>query len=310
MIHNFSEIKEQNALIEKELQALKTEYLKPQMSEAQLQKLYNTIEEAKTMENKKHTPSILIKFATTAAVLISAFIILPNISGDIAHAMEQIPIIGQLVEVVTFRNYNYETDRQMADIDVPEIKVGDVPQSSDVQEKLERTAEEINAEIQNITDDLIKEFETNLETEGGYQDVIVKSEILATTQDYFTLKLICYQGAGSGYEWNYFYTIDLNTGERLKLKDIFKAGTDYITPISENIKLQMQEQMAADENVIYWLNSDIEEWDFKSITDETSFYLNEKDHVVIGFNEGDVAPMYMGTVEFEIPAEVLQDIRR
>ena len=29
-----------------------------------------------------------------------------------------------------------------------------------------------------------------------------------------------------------------------------------------------------------------------------------------GFNEGDVAPMYMGTVEFEIPAEVLSAIRK
>ncbi len=224
--------------------------------------------------------------------------------------MEQIPIIGQLVDVVTFRNYTYETNRQMADINVPEIKVNDLTENSDVQEKLDRTAAEINAEIQSITDNLIKEFESNLKDDWGYQDIMVKSEVLATTPDYFTLKLICYQGAGSGYQWNYFYTIDLNTGERLKLKDIFKEGADYITPISENIKQQMQEQMDADEMVYYWLNDDIEEWNFKSITDETSFYLNEKDHVVIGFNEGDVAPMYMGTVEFEIPAEVLSDIRK
>lgn len=43
---------------------------------------------------------------------------------------------------------------------------------------------------------------------------------------------------------------------------------------------------------------------------DVSFYLNEKNNVVIGFNEGDVAPMYMGTVEFEIPAEVLENIRK
>ena len=87
-------------------------------------------------------------------------------------------------------------------------------------------------------------------------------------------------------------------------------GADYITPISENIKQQMQAQMDADENVYYWLNDEIEEWNFKAITDETSFYLNENGNVVIGFNEGDVAPMYMGTVEFEIPAEVLSSIRK
>ncbi len=178
-----------------------------------------------------------------------------------------------------------------------------------MQEKLEQTADEINAEIQEITDRLVEEFEANIDEEG-YQDVTVKSEVLATTADYFTLKLICFQAAGSGYQWNYYYTIDLKTGERLRMKDLFIEGADYITAISENIKEQMQAQMDADENVYYWLHDEIEEWNFKAITDETSFYLNEKGNMVIGFNEGDVAPMYMGAVEFEIPAEVLADIRK
>lgn len=187
--------------------------------------------------------------------------------------MEQIPIIGPLVEVVTFRDYEYETERNKADIEVPEIKPVEIESNGaedrEVQEKLDKTAEEINAEIQKITDDLIQEFEANLDEEMGHQDLLVKSEILTTTPEYFTLKLICYQGAGSGYEWNYFYTIDLNTGERLKLKDIFVEGADYITPISENIKEQMRAQMEADENVYYWLDDEIEEWNFKAITEET-----------------------------------------
>lgn len=252
-----------------------------------------------------------IRFAVAAAAVVAGlFVILPNTSGTIAHAMEQIPIIGQLVKVVTFRDYEYESDRNMADIEVPEIKPEEQLADSTLQENIDRTTAEINAEIQSITDELIAEFEKNLDEEMGYQDVVVKSEVLATTPEYFTLKLICYQGAGSGYQWNYFYTIDLNTGERLQLKDIFEEGADYITPISENIKVQMQERMDADESVYYWLNDEIEEWNFKAITDETSFYLNERGNVVIGFNEGDVAPMYMGTVEFEIPADVLDGIRK
>lgn len=281
------------------------------MTKAQEEQIYEKIREAKQMDTGIKKQSALIKFLpVAAAAVIGIFIILPNTSATIAHAMEQIPVIGSLVKVVTFRDYEYESDRNMADIEVPEIKPELATQDNALQENLDRTTAEINAEIQTITDNLIKEFEDNLKSEGGYQDVVVKSEVLATTPDYFTLKLICYQGAGSGYQWNYFYTIDLKTGERLKLKDIFKEGADYITPISENIKLQMQERMDADENVYYWLNDEIEEWNFKAITDETSFYLNEKGNVVIGFNEGDVAPMYMGTVEFEIPADVLDGIRK
>ncbi len=311
MTYNFPEAKEENVLLEKELQALRNEYRKQEMPKAQIEQLCKKMKEAKNVEKNRRR---IIKTAAAAAVIAGIFVVLPNTSAAVAHAMEQIPVLGRLVEVVTFRNYEYETERNRADIEVPEIKPVETGEStadnSGVQEKLDRTTEEINAEIQKITDDLIREFETNLDEEMGRQDVIVKSEVLATTQDYFTLKLICYQGAGSGYQWNYFYTIDFNTGERLKLKDIFVEGADYITPISENIKEQMREQMAADENVYYWLDDEIEEWNFKAITDETSFYLNEKGNVVIGFNEGDVAPMYMGTVEFEIPGEVLAGIRK
>ena len=302
---------EKNDLLERELHILRKEYEKHRMTDFQVRQLQEKIREAKEMDqnNKNHTGKIRIAVAS-AAVAAGLFVILPNTSGTIAHAMEQIPIIGQLVRVVTFRDYEYEGDRNMADIEVPEIKPEEQLEDSTLQENIDRTTAEINAEIQSITDDLIAEFEKNLDEEMGYQDVVVKSEVLTTTPDYFTLKLICYQGAGSGYQWNYYYTIDLNTGERLQLKDIFKEGADYITPISEDIKRQMQERMDADENVHYWLNDEIEEWNLKAITDETSFYLNERGNVVIGFNEGDVAPMYMGTVEFEIPAEVLDGIRK
>ena len=73
----------------------------------------------------------------------------------------------------------------------------------------------------------------------------------------------------------------------------------------------MAEQMAADENVYYWLNEqDVPEWNFKQISEDQDFYISEEGTLVICFNEGDVAPMYMGAVEFEIPAEVLNDIRK
>ena len=82
-----------------------------------------------------------------------------------------------------------------------------------------------------------------------------------------------------------------------------------MTPISENIISQMREKMAEDEMNMYWLDDEIEELNFKAIKEDQSFYLDENGNVVISFNEGDVAPMYMGVVEFTIPNEVISDIR-
>lgn len=309
----------------KQIDSLKSEYENVSMSQEQVEEMRRRMERAK-QEKARAGRSKVKKTAAAAAAAVAVFIALPNLSADIAYAMSNVPILGSLVQVVTFRDYRYEGDRNNADITVPElipgenVAVSDTEQAkegaaaaadSEVKENLEKSTAEINAEIQAITGELVDEFERNLEEEWGYQDVIVSNEVIATTEQYFTLKLSCYQGAGSGYQWNYFYTIDLKTGERLQLKDLFVDGADYITPISEDIKRQMREQMAADENVAYWVDDiEIQEWAFTAITDETSFYVNEKGNIVISFNEGDVAPMYMGVVEFEIPAEITAEIRR
>ena len=73
----------------------------------------------------------------------------------------------------------------------------------------------------------------------------------------------------------------------------------------------LQQQMAEDDGKMYWVdNAEVPEWNFDKITDETSFYLDSDGHLVICFNEGDVAPMYMGCVQFVIPDEVVADIRK
>lgn len=306
-IINYKDFKEPS---EDELKSLQKEYLEPRMSEEQLNRLKLKMEEAKRENRKDRNRTRVTRLAATAAALVIAFIALPNMSPQIAYAMEKIPVIGQFVKVVTFRDYEYEDEQHRADVEIPELVVETEPQEAQPEEILENTTDEINAEIQELTNELLNEFTNHMREELGYKELIVKSEVLVTTQEYFTLKLSCYQGEASGYAWNYFYTIDLISGERLQLKDIFVEGADYITPISENIKEQMRNRMAQDENVYYWLDDEIEELNFKAISEETSFYINEKDNVVISFDQGEVAAMYLGVVEFEIPAEVLDDIRK
>ena len=306
-IINYENFKEP---LEDELKSLQKQYLEPRMSEEQLNRLKLKMEEAKRENRKDRNRTRVTRLAATAAALVIAFIALPNMSPQIAYAMEKIPVIGQFVKVVTFRDYEYEDEQHRADVEIPELVVEKELQEAQPEEILENTTDKINAEIQEITNELLNEFTNHMREELGYKELIVKSEVLVTTQEYFTLKLSCYQGEASGYVCNYFYTIDLISGERLQLKDIFVEGADYITPISENIKEQMRNRMAQDENVYYWLDDEIEELNFKAISEETSFYINEKDNVVISFDQGEVAAMYLGVVEFEIPAEVLDDIRK
>lgn len=289
---------------ERNWEKMKRQFNSRTMSLNQIDGLKQKMEQAKFEKRRKNRRRQVRNWGAVAAAVV-VFIALPNTSVGVAHAMSSIPVVGKLVDVVTFRNYQYEGDRNMANVQVPALT------ADDTFEKLTKTTEEINEEVAKISNQLIREFEENMKNQEGYQDVVVSSEVLNTTDRYFTLKLICYQGAGSGAEWDYFYTIDLETGERLALKDLFLDGVDYITPISEEIKRQMKEQMKQDENIKYWLDDEeVPEWNFQAITDETSFYINSDGNIVIAFDEGDVAPMYMGTVEFEIPKEVVASILR
>lgn len=295
----------------KKLENLKKDYEQIEMSKEQVDLMKKSIENAKKEKGNNKTRHMAWKAAAAAAA--AALILVPNVSKEAAYAMSSIPVLGKLVEAVTFRDYKYEDDRHSANIEVPEVIPEQVETAdgteNETQQNLKKTAEEINAEIQKITDDIIAEFKERAKDEEDYQSVVVDHETLATTDDYFALKLICYQGSGSGAEWDYFYTIDLNTGKRISLKDLFKDKADYITPISENIKEQMKQQMKEDENIAYWVdNEEIPEWNFEKITDETSFYLNKDGNIVICFNEGDVAPMYMGCVEFVIPNDAVKGI--
>ena len=297
-----------------ELQDLKKEYHTIRMSDQQVMKLKEQIAKGRREGKAARRKGAVIRWSTAAAAFVALFILLPNTSAGAAHAMSRIPILGRLVEVVTYRDYSYEDDRHNARIKVPELVVelpekGDDGVAPEVQDNMKKTAEEINAQMRQISDQLIAEFEEGLQYKEGYQDMVVDSETISSTEDYFTLKLICYQGAGSGAEWGYFYTVDLNTGKQLALSDLFQEGADFITPVSDNIKDQMRAQMSEDESKMYWVDyTDIPEWNFEAITEDTSFYLNQEGNLVVCFNEGDVAPMYMGCVEFVIPKEAVENI--
>lgn len=286
-----------------EIKKIKEEYMKVKMSKEQVEAMKEKIEQAKKDKRKERRRNIVKYTAGAVTAAMAAFVILPNTSQRVAFAMEQIPIVGDVVHTVTFRQYSYEDDRNYADVETEKIK------TDGKNKKLDKSSEKINEEIDAITKKWVADFKEELKEKKGYQSMTIKTEVVTSNEEYFTLKLICYQAAGSGSETDYYYTIDLKTGERLQLKDLFKTDSDYKKVISDNIKEQMRTQMKEDKNVQYWLDdAEAAMWEFDTIKDTTSFYINNKGNLVICFNQGDVAPMYMGSVEFEIPSTVTEPL--
>ena len=285
------------------------EYESVSMSEEAVCRMKQRIQEGKEAKNMMKRKSVYKGIAVAAAAAL-VVVGLPNTSGTVANAMGKLPVVGGLFQVVTFRDYQYQDERQEANVDVPEVRVYSDVDSPETVSNAQKSSEEINAEIQELTDEWMEKFQKNMKKKG-YQNTKIDSEVVSTTQDYFTLKLTCTQTEASSYEEDHFYTINLNTGKRMALYDMFQKGSDFVTPISKNIKQQMREQMDADENVKYWLDDeDIPDENFKEIAKDQAFYVDENGEIVICFAEGDVAPMYMGTVEFTIPQNVTVDIMK
>lgn len=267
----------------------------------------NTLSSLSERKNKVQ-PNRLRRVSIAVAAVLAVFIALPNISPSIAFALDDIPGLGAIVKVITFRDYQYNGERYNAEVSVPKV-VTENGGNGAADNQAARSAGEINNEIDTLTNQLIEEFKTELEADGeGAQELYINSQVVTNTDTWFTLKLILYEGAGSGSQWYEYYHIDKRTGQRVDLSGLFKDGSDFVKVISDNIQAQMVQRMANDENQVYWVNSEVPEWDFKEIKTDQDFYFAADGNIVITFDEYEVAPGCMGCPEFEIPSDVVSNI--
>ena len=68
----------------------------------------------------------LYRMAAAVAAAAALLVILPNTGADVAYAMGNLPVVGRLFQAVTFRDYQYESERFEANVEVPRIVVEDV----------------------------------------------------------------------------------------------------------------------------------------------------------------------------------------
>ena len=313
---------------QEQLKQLKEEYENMTIPEAGRERLQAGIDRAR-MEKKRAEHARRRSAWTAVAAAAVVMIALPNTNMQIAHAMENIPWLGGFFRLVTVRQYNYNDENHDAEVELAQISYGEdagegasvgevaaapegtaagsvegVGQEAAVANLSEDGVEAVNQDMEATVEELIRQFEDTL-SEEGYHGLHVTQEVVTDNALYYTVKLSALETEASGYEHNQFYTIAKQTGNVVTLEDLFAEGSDYISAISENIKTQMKEKMAADEGVIYFLdNDDMPEFNFQGITEQTNFYFNEKDELVIAFDEYEVAPGSMGAPEFVIPQEV------
>lgn len=273
--------------------------------------------------HRKHLLPLPGRWAAAAAAVIAISIALPNVSAETAYAMQSLPVIGAYFKAVTFRHFTFEGENATADVSVPRIAAesagsGNAAQNPDtaaagdaaVQAQAARTAEEINREISTMTDRLIEQFRQEAADNGFAGTLDVQHETVTDDAHWYTLKLSIFEAKADGAEYDKYYTIDKTSGKQVTLSSLFKENSSYVSVLSENIKEQMRAISRKDPNQLYFLDSDMPETDFTEIRPDQNFYFNKDNQLVLCFDEGELAPMYMGTQEFTIPAELTEKLMK
>lgn len=276
-----------------QLNNLKEEYLGQEIPKELKGLVESSIKKAKKENRSQH----YFRFTSGVLSAAAAFVLIVNISPDVAYAMENIPFVGSITKAVTFRNYS-KTDQNMnIQMTIPHI---DGIENSQLEEQLNGHIEQYTAQIQQAYEKEVAE--TSGLPFGAYD---TDYQILTDSSRYFSMRIDTTVTKGSAAQFSNFFTIDKQTGEILSLSDLFKDKTDYLDLISRDILKQMAHQIQTDDNISYFIGdgwSDDET--FKQIKPDQNFYITTDGHLVIAFDEYEAAPGYMGMPEFTISDDI------
>lgn len=286
----------------KDLEELKQEYMNIQIPEELDFTVKSTIKQARKNMKRKNN----IKKLKIASVSVVASVILlasgVNTSPALAQNLSNLPIVGDIVKVLTFREYKVDDKNYNAEIKVPEIQgLENKELQNSLNEKYLSESKELYKEFMEEVKDLEKSGGGHLGVDNGY---IVKTD----TDKILSIGRYVVNTVASSSTTFQYDTIDKEKQILITLPSLFKDDS-YVDIISDNIKEKMKEQMKSDENKHYWVEGEENTIDpFEKISDEQSFYINPKGKLVISFDKYEVAPGYMGTPEFIIPTEALSEV--
>lgn len=235
--------------------------------------------------------------SAAACITFVIFFAMPNISSTYASAASKIPVLGEVVKVLTIHTYTYDDGNHEMSVLVPEVD-----EEAD-------SAKQLNAEMAVFTDQIVTEFYDDIGIYGSdsHESISVDHHVMTNTNRWFTMKLTVTKTAASSDTYYQYYHIDKQAGDIVSLGMLF-SDDSYIDSLTNEIKQQIKEQMKKDDSLAYFTDNPALGDDFITLHDEHNFYINDDGKLVIPFDKYEIAPGYMGCPEFEIPTKVIKKL--
>lgn len=265
------------------------------------------VKKAEYMETNKRIKRKFSAFRVAAIVCAAASvfcIIMLNVNKSFALAARRVPVLGQLAAVVTWVDYEDENENRVINIKLPKIE------NSSRDDLENRINNEIRVKINTVVEEAeerAEEYRQAFLATGGSESewhplqIWVDYEVKCNENNILSFVITKAESYASVYTEQYYYNIDMETGRELKLSDVL--GPDYIETSNEIIKKSIEERMSEDENAIFFGYGEDDSFTnmrFETVTEDTKFYINENEQAVVVFDKYEIAPGYMGFVEFVI----------
>lgn len=231
-----------------------------------------------------------------AAAAVVLFTIGLNTSTVFAETVGNLPVIGAVARVLTFRSYETEDEDLKISVEIPSIEMisedfSDLEKS--VNEEILRLCEQYAQEARTRAEEYRKAF---LDTGGTEEEwaahnieIRVWYEVKSQTENYLSLAIIGTENWNNANNQIRYYNFDLKKGTLATLADVL--GENYKQIADDAIRSQMEERKA--DGAVYFD-------DFEGINEDTPFYINESGNPVIVFEAYEIAPGSEGQQEFEI----------
>ncbi|WFD09634.1 RsiV family protein [Tepidibacter hydrothermalis] len=252
----------------------------------------------KTMNKSSKSKKIIIRTLTTAACICVVFVGLINTNKAFAANLLDVPVIGDIVNLVTIDKMALYDKYREINIEVPSIEG---LEDNDVQDEINRILKERAIAVYDKALENSKKIEEDSKNAGflTFMPEIVDQSytLIRNSDDILSFKVVTTQIKASGYETADFYNVDLKNSKVLNISDLFDKNYNYIRVINNEIVMKMKEKIEK-EDAGYFPE------EFKTIDDKTNFYINENGNLVIVFNEYEIAAGYMGMPEFIIDSSI------
>lgn len=237
-----------------------------------------------------------IKSLTSVAACFAIFVLLLNTNSAFAESMLEIPILNTICRVFTFREYEFEDNKKIMNVKIPNISnTGNTDLENRINYQIRKTIQSAVDEFEIRAQEFYDAF---VSTGGNPEDFMpieinINYEIKSSSESHVSFIITKFETSASAYQDTYYYNIDLVSGREITLKDLL--GPNYKEIVTKQIEEQIEN---LDEERKSFLFDDINISDL--ITPNSNFFINKDNNIVIVFNKYEIAAGAAGMFEFEI----------